>query len=993
MTAFCEVVVNRPIVRQRVVSEERYPSRPDSTVNNPLINTFSYSIPSHLQAHIRVGQLVEVPFREASLQGVIVGLADHPPEHIDPRPLTAILEAAPVVSSAQLELAKWLSRRYLAPLSDCVWLFLPPGIRRSPETVARAIAEKGPSITLDAPAMAMYLYLKQAGATPVGQLEPAPLQALVDAGLVEKQQRLAQPRVGPLLDRTVELIVSLDEAMAALPRLGRQSKQAEVLLHLAALDDVLPTVDSVLNAIGCGPGVLQSLADKGLVTLTSRETMVAPAIATTGPALEKALQNLSNAPAQRSALRQVAETSLPVASAALSIPGNTLAALEDKGYIRRWQEPATVSLNLGQDEILPAILELRGTTGHASVIEMLAREEGRVWVGWVYAETDGDLQTLRQLAEAGLVSLDETRRWRDPLSEKSFVLKKAPQLTKDQRAVWAEINRSLGREQPAGQAFLLRGVTGSGKTEIYLQAIAQVLTMGRGAIVLVPEIALAAQTIQRVAQRFPNRVAVWHSSLSPGERFDTWQRIRQGALPIVVGARSALFTPIPRLGLIVVDEEHEPAYKQMRSPRYHARDAALQLGRLTGATVVLGSATPDVTTMRRAERGELKLVSLPSRVLAHRQHWARQMAVIKASHVKKAPVVGSKQGAGTIFSLPLPPVEIVDLAAELKAGNTSIFSRALQQGIRETLAAGQQVILFLNRRGSATFVMCRDCGHVMDCSRCHMPLTFHAADEALVCHHCNRRYPIPTHCPECNSPRIRYFGLGTERVEETVRTLFPKARTLRWDQDTARARGSHQAFLERFASGQADILIGTQMIAKGLDMPLVTLVGIISADTALYLPDFRAAERSFQLLTQVAGRAGRSPLGGRAIIQTYHPDLPLVRAAAQHDYETFYQDELRARHEGRYPPFKRLARLIYSGSGEKRVETEAERLAAELKQFVARRGEPGVSIIGPAPCYYRQLRGQHRWHLVVRADEPEVLLFDFPLPAGWRVDVDPLDFL
>jgi primosomal protein N' (replication factor Y) len=509
---------------------------------------------------------------------------------------------------------------------------------------------------------------------------------------------------------------------------------------------------------------------------------------------------------------------------------------------------------------------------------------------------------------------------------------------------------------------------------------------------LVPEIALAAQTVRRVVARFPGKVAVWHSDLSLGERFDTWQRVRAGELPVVVGARSALFAPLPNLGVIVVDEEHEPAYKQARSPYYHARDVALQLGRLTGAMVILGSATPDVSTFRRAERGEVTLLTLPRRVLAHRQHLAIQAMAVK-THAPSPVAQPLGRGLDELYTLPLPPVEVVDLREELKAGNRTIFSRALQRAIRETLDAGQQIMLFLNRRGAATFVLCRDCGHVMRCSRCEMPLTFHAGEDMLLCHHCNRSYPNPDRCPACGSSRIRYFGLGTERVEAVVHDMFPDARPLRWDMDTARARGSHAAFLQQFVDGRANVLVGTQMIAKGLDLPRVTLVGVVSADTALYLPDFRAAERTFQLLMQVAGRAGRSPLGGQVILQTYNPDLPIIRAAAAHDYATFYRDELADRREGRYPPFKRLARLLFTGSGAARARREAERMAQVLRVHIARRGEPDVEIVGPAPCFYRRLRGQHRWHILVRADEPEGLLRPIPLPLGWRVDVDPVDLL
>jgi primosomal protein N' (replication factor Y) len=1068
MSVYCEVVVDRPILRHRVLPDADYPEERDVqpvppwpggqqdeaggwAEFNPLEVTFSYVIPEDLREQVALGQLVEVPFRSGSLQGVVVGLSAALPD-VEPRSLISILDPTPVLTPVQITLARWLSTRYLAPLSDCIWLFLPPGIRRPPQTVVEAVPDKTPppdgstaraarrvspcwpqgqyklAEVLDARAHALFLYLRgKEDPTPADELEAEPLKALIDIQLVRTWQRLAPPRVSPQIDRTVELIATSEEIATALPTLGHVSKQADVLLYLAGLDDPLPALDDVLTAVGCTESPVRALAARGWVRLTPKRTLVATTLP--GPALETVLAELKGAPAQRAALSFLRDHPGPVETPQVGISTTTLAVLEAKGYVRRWTEPATLTLTLDPDEVLDAVLELRGAARYADVLDMLAREEGRVWVGWVYAQTDATLNTLRDLAEAGLVALDEARRWRDPLADQSFVLEEPPPLTPEQAKVWEAVERgSRGvRERgsegageqgsrgarnhlvsnlptfqstnpqslipnPQSPAFLLHGVTGSGKTEIYLRAVAEVLRRGQGAIVLVPEIALATQTVRRVVARFPGKVAVWHSGLSLGERFDTWGRVRAGELPVVVGARSALFAPVPNLGLVVVDEEHEPAYKQARSPRYHAREVALQLGRLTGATVILGSATPDVATFRRAERGELTLLTLPKRVLAHRQHMAIQ---VMAAQTRVPPLVARPVGPGfyDLRTLPLPPVEVVDLREELKAGNRTIFSRALQRAIRKTLDAGQQVLLFLNRRGAATFVLCRDCGHVMRCSRCEVPLTFHAGDEALICHHCSRRQPNPDRCPACKSSRIRYFGLGTERVEAVVREMFPDARPLRWDLDTARARGSHAAFFQQLIDGRANVLVGTQMIAKGLDLPLVTLVGVVSADTALYLPDFRAAERTFQLLMQVAGRAGRSPLGGRVILQTYNPDLPVIRAAAAHDYAAFYRDELAARREGRYPPFKRLARLIFTGSGTERAQREAERMAQALRTHIARRGEPGVEIIGPAPCFYRRLRGQHRWHILVRANEPEALLRPIPLPLGWRVDVDPMDLL
>jgi primosomal protein N' len=1049
MPAYCDVVVNRPILRQRVMPDADYAQERDAQDANPLGVTFSYAIPEDLRQQVTLGQLVEVPFRKGTLQAVVVGLSDTPPPDIETRPLASILDPAPVLTPVQVALAHWLSTHYLAHLSSCVWLFLPPGILRPPQTVVEAVRDKNPPPDMEARAQALFLYLRgKEDPTPVDDLEAEPLKILSDIELVQTRQRLAPPRIGPLIDRTVELIASPEEVDAALPSLGHASKQADILLHLATLDDPLPAVDEVLATVGCTQGPMRTLAERDWVRLTPKRTLIATPLS--GAAIEAALADLVRAPAQRAALTFLRDHPGPVESTQMSASPASLAALEAKGYLRRWTEPATVTLTLDPDEVLDAVLELRGASSHAAVLDMLAREEGRVWIGWVYAQTGATLDTLRDLADAGLIALDEARRWRDPLADQSFILETPPQLTPEQEAVWGVVKQGIResgnqgiRNQGSGDqgirdqeirnpesggspisnlpvsqssnlpifqssnlpifqssnlpifqspSFLLHGVTGSGKTEIYLRAVAEALRRGQGAIVLVPEIALAAQTVRRVVARFPGKVAVWHSDLSLGERFDTWKRVRSSELPVVVGARSALFAPLPNPGVIVVDEEHEPAYKQARSPHYHARDVALQLGRLTGATVILGSATPDVTTFRRAERGELTLLTLPRRVLAHRQHLAIQAMALKAD--TPSPVAQPLgRGFDELYTLPLPPVEVVDLREELKAGNRTIFSRVLQRAIRETLDADQQIILFLNRRGAATFVLCRDCGHVMRCSRCEMPLTFHAGEEALLCHHCNRRYPNPDRCPVCGSSRIRYFGLGTERVEAVVHDMFPDARPLRWDMDTARARGSHAAFLQQFVDGRANVLVGTQMIAKGLDLPRVTLVGVVSADTALYLPDFRAAERTFQLLLQVAGRAGRSPLGGRVILQTYNPDLPVIRAAAAHDYATFYRDELAARREGRYPPFKRLARLIFTGSGAERARREAEHMAKVLRVHIARRGEPGIEIVGPAPCFYPRLRSQHRWHILIRADEPEGLLRPIPLPLGWRVDVDPVDLL
>lgn len=502
---------------------------------------------------------------------------------------------------------------------------------------------------------------------------------------------------------------------------------------------------------------------------------------------------------------------------------------------------------------------------------------------------------------------------------------------------------------------LLHGVTGSGKTEIYLQALAAIIARGKRGIVLVPEIALTAQAILRFTGRFPDRVAIIHSALTAGERYDEWRRIRSGKVDVVIGSRSALFSPLPDLGIIILDEEHEPAYKQDQlKPTYHARDAAVFLGQLLHIPVVLGSATPSVESFFHAERGEYQLVELHNRIGAD-----------------------------------LPPVEVIDLRNELHAGNTSIFSRRLQSELEQVLNKGQQAILYLNRRGAASCILCRECGFVAMCDRCDMPLTYHSTERILLCHYCNGQSRILHFCPQCNSPSIRYFGLGTEKVEDTIARHFPSARLLRWDRDTAKHRRAHEQLLDRFANREADILVGTQMIAKGLDLPGVTLVGVISADIALMLPDFSASERAFTLLTQVAGRAGRGEEAGKVIIQTFNPQHFCIDAASRHDYHEFYAAEIEARRRYGYPPFRQFVKFTYSHENRRRAQNEALLLRETLDQLIDRLGLEQTDIIGPAPAVMERIRGKYRWQMIARGPDLHPLLRVIDTP-GWEVDIDPV---
>ena len=551
-------------------------------------------------------------------------------------------------------------------------------------------------------------------------------------------------------------------------------------------------------------------------------------------------------------------------------------------------------------------------------------------------------------------------------------------LTPEQQQALSEITGSLdasfakgsgpGVSPPPSRAFLLHGVTGSGKTEVYLRAIAHAIRLGRKAVFLVPEIALTPQTVERVNAWFAGRVALLHSKQTPRQKFDQWWDIRGGAFDVVVGPRSALFAPVENLGLIVIDEEHEWTYKQEESPPlYHARTAALELARNTGAVVVLGSATPSVESHYHASRGRVRLLSLPHRVAAG-----------PGSEGSPAPV-----------RTPLARVEVCDMRRELREGNRNIFSGALSDALRECLADGNQAILFLNRRGSSSIVQCRDCGHVASCRRCTTSLTYHSGPARLLCHQCNlSRRPLKQ-CPECRGERIRQLGIGTERVVDEVTELFPEARVDRLDSDATRSAGAAEEAVSKLTSGETQVLVGTQMVAKGLDVPNVALVGVVLADIGLYVPDFRAGERAFGLLCQVAGRAGRGDTPGRVFVQTYNPDHYAIRAGAMQDYLEMYEQEIESRRQLGNPPFNQLAHLVYQNSDADACQRQAEAITDELKRRATAQGRSDVDITGPAPGMPPRLRGRYRWHLLLRGRNLAEFLDNVDFPAGCTVDIDP----
>jgi primosomal protein N' (replication factor Y) (superfamily II helicase) len=589
------------------------------------------------------------------------------------------------------------------------------------------------------------------------------------------------------------------------------------------------------------------------------------------------------------------------------------------------------------------------------------RERGEAPASQLRRELGADAALLKRLQARGLVTVTEREVYRDPFRAETFPCDTPPTLNEYQAAALARL--AAAEESRAFAPFLLHGVTGSGKTEIYLHAIARVLDQGRTALVLVPEIALTPQLVRRFKCRFRCGIAVLHSGLSDGERFDEWRRIRRGEVAVVIGARSAIFAPLERLGIIVVDEEHDGSYKQGEGFRYNARDLALVRGKQSRACVVLGSATPLMTTFHAARTGKLGYLDLPQRVR----------------------------------NLPMPQVTLLD--GRGKKGET--FLPELTAALGQNLEAGGQTLLFLNRRGFATYLVCNDCGHVLRCPNCSITLTYHQRRGRHFCHYCDFSIPAPSICPQCASPEITLLGRGTERVEAEVKGLLPDARVSRMDRDTTTGRGGHARLLKGVEDGSIDILVGTQMIAKGHDFPGVTLVGVVSADATLNLPDFRSAERTFQLVSQVMGRAGRGDAPGRVLIQTLNPDHYAVSRAAAHDFAGFYAEELEFRREAGYPPFAHLAALVFSGNGAAEVEKGAE-AAARLLQTVKRELRSRVEVLGPVAAPLAKVRGRYRWQVLLKAagrTDLHRLLAAFrgkvKLPAVVRlaIDVDPVDLL
>jgi primosomal protein N' (replication factor Y) (superfamily II helicase) len=553
----------------------------------------------------------------------------------------------------------------------------------------------------------------------------------------------------------------------------------------------------------------------------------------------------------------------------------------------------------------------------------------------VLSELNISASTIKGLVQKGILKEKELEVYRDPFEDRTFSHTDPLPLTVDQQKAIKPILASISEHKH--QTFLLYGVTGSGKTEIYLQSIQKVLREGKEAIVLVPEISLTPQMVKRFKGRFGNEVAVLHSGLSAGEKYDEWRRIQKKEVKVVVGARSAIFAPFENLGIIIIDEEHETSYKQEDNPRYHARNVAIKRGKTHQCPVVLGSATPSLESFARAQKGVYALLSMPNRM--------------------------NNQS--------LPGVEIIDMREELREGNRSMFSRLLLEKIEDRLEKKEQIVLFLNKRGHSSFVMCRDCGYVVNCPNCDISLTYHRANQRMKCHYCGYEAHVPNSCPECNSEHIRYFGTGTQKVEEELVKILPHAKVIRMDVDTTSRKGSHEKLLDQFQEGHADILLGTQMIAKGLDFPNITLVGVLSADTMLHLPDFRSSEKTFQLLTQVSGRAGRHEKEGEVVIQTYTPEHYSVELAGEQDFDRFYEKEMMMRKIHKYPPFYYISLITVSHEELMKTVSITEKITAYIRSRLSNE----AICLGPVASPIPRINNRYRYQCLIKYKrEPELNL-------------------
>ncbi len=802
-------------------------------------SVFTYLVPENIPT-IEIGQVVWVPFGKRQVHGIIVQKSSESRlENI--RNIGSIIVAEPVVDLNSINLATWISSKYVSTLYDALALMLPPGFGfQTVENIRLKDQLGNPGINLDKFELQVLDYLKENFEATYSDLSVKfgdeiykIIDRLITKSFLEKNVTFGKPKIMGMSKNKVFLNVSNEIAAKEIIMLKRSRayKQSDALSFMVSISE-----ESVL---------LADAKDKSGVSQGS--------------------------------------------------PWNRLV---QKGFIRIEK------------------IQIRGTPYLDSLVP------------------------------------DDV----DP-----------PTLTPDQQKVHRVISEAIANE--INQAFLLNGVTGSGKTEIYLRALSETIANGKRGIVLVPEIALTVQTVNRFSERFPGEVAVLHSGLSLRERYEEWHNIVEGKFKVVIGSRGAVFAPQPDLGLIIIDEEHEWTYKQTeRAPRYHARDVAIQRAAMNDAVIILGSATPDVVTTYRAKNNAYKLLELPNRIRPNSQSHQSNFETKNA----------------------LAKVSIVDLREELKAGNRSILSRLLLSEIKSAIDNEHKVILYVNKRGSSQSVQCRYCGFVVKCNSCSVPMTYHQSGDRVICHRCGSNRRFNGNCPSCKKNSLKPLGIGTQRIEQEVRKLFNNVGIIRWDSDTVRNFADHQNILEQFLEEQNQILIGTQMVAKGLDIPKVSLVGVVNADIGLNIPDLRAGERSFQLLCQVAGRAGRGDIDGKVIIQTYSPENKTILLGAAQNYDDFYEKEILFRESFSYPPFLTMARLLYQGTDRDTVRKKAENDSIYLRDVIKSYKLTDIRIVGPAPSGIEKLRGKFRWEIELLGNDINSILRHVRSNRDLSIDVDPV---
>ncbi|MEN6640805.1 MAG: primosomal protein N' [Armatimonadia bacterium] len=830
-----------------------------------LDRAFTYAVPDHLRDRVQVGSYVLVPFGKQHLPGFVIGFTSDKGAY-QVRDLHGLLLDEALFDESLVEIARWLSDRYLCTPADALRVLLPPGSSRKIRKVVR---------------------LTDTGKAP---------EALETVRRAPKQR----------------------DALQALSELGGEAEPEAVLRAIGA-QSALPNLQASLTLIETEPSPKRASA----VTLSSVEA--------------------------------------------------ALGALQDRGLVelrRELERPAVQPLErqivtlVEREEVWEELLEdlqERAPRQAEVIAALLASSDGTA------AVAEFSRPAVQGLAKKGYVTVSLETLDREPeATDWEGASVDALRLNDAQRAVFERARAAMQNNEHC--ELLVHGVTGSGKTEVYLHCVDLALQMGKTAIVAVPEIALTPQMVGRFKARFGRQLALLHSALGQGERFDEWHRARRGEARIVIGARSAIFAPIPDLGIIIVDEEHENAYKQEQPPRYHGIEAARQRARVSGAVLMLGSATPALERYYEAlQPGGLELLNLPAR----------------------------------IDDRPMPTIEVIDLRGETLLGTGQSFSQRMLDALSDRLAANEQVMLFLNRRGFSTFVMCRECGYVLRCPECEISLTFHYQGRSCTCHHCDYAQHVPEQCPNCEGYEIKFEGLGTEKVADQITRAFPEAVVARMDRDTIGHKGAYGRILSAFAAGEANVLVGTQMIAKGHDFPGVTLVGVLNADTGLYRPDFRAAEHTFQVLTQVAGRAGRADKPGEVLVQTYNPNHYAILAACRHDYLGFYRQELAGRERNAYPPFISLARVVFAAEDENRAVLEARKFRVVLQEMGMPALEGRECFLGPAPAPLKKLRGKYRYSILLKGQKealPDRVREALSRHGDARdvtitVDVDPVDMM